>query len=260
MSHRWSDLGRYRTRIRGARRVGAITGAGISVASGIQAYRGPGGLYDNPEEGERTVEALSAGTLARDPARTWSVVAALARTAIAARPSFGHQALVRIERLVDAFVLLSQNVDGLHALAGSENRIDIHGTLRVLRCMACGAKRDLKAADLDPSVDVPTCHACGGSMRPDAVLFGEMLDPGDLARVQAEMIDAPLDLLLVTGTSAAFPYIAAPVHAAAARGTLVVEFDPSETTLTPLATVSIRTGADEGLGWIADCMEHEGHA
>ena len=260
MSHRWSDLGRHRRQIHGARHVGAITGAGISVASGIQTYRGPGGLYEDPDEGDRTVEALSAQTWATDPERTWAVVAELARGAEAAHPSVGHEALVRIERVVERFVLLSQNVDGLHARAGSRNRIDVHGTVRVLRCTGCEKKRDLVPTDLEPGQGVPRCESCGALLRPDAVLFGEMLDPRDLARIQQDLMEAPLDLLLVTGTSAQFPYIVAPIQAAAERGVLIVEFGPEPTDITPLATLSLRTGADEGLTWIADCMTHAGHA
>ena len=111
------------------RSAGVITGAGVSVESGIQPYRGEGGLYDDPDEGDRTVEALTGSTLQRDPDRTWRAIVKLARQAKDARPNPGHEALVRMEESLDRFVLLTQNVDGLHQLAGSRNVIAIHGNV-----------------------------------------------------------------------------------------------------------------------------------
>ena len=90
-------------RLRGIRSVGAITGAGISAESGIQTYRGKGGLYDDPEEGERTVEAVTGSTLISDPDRTWRTISRMFRQAGAARPNRGHQALAAMEKKVERF-------------------------------------------------------------------------------------------------------------------------------------------------------------
>ncbi|MEE8141780.1 MAG: Sir2 family NAD-dependent protein deacetylase, partial [Planctomycetota bacterium] len=96
--------------LRKVRSVGAITGAGVSQESGIQTYRGKGGIYDDPLEGERTVAALSGITLATDPDRTWVALAAMAQQARSARPNRGHLALAAMEMKVKHFVLLTQNV------------------------------------------------------------------------------------------------------------------------------------------------------
>ena len=103
------------------RSVGAITGAGVSAESGIPTYRGKGGIYDDPSEGDRTVEALSGRTMAADPDRTWRTIGELISKSSRARPTAAHRALVDIEEKVERFVLLTQNVDGLHQLAGSRN-------------------------------------------------------------------------------------------------------------------------------------------
>jgi NAD-dependent deacetylase len=214
------------------RSVGAITGAGVSSESGIPTYRGKGGLYDDPDEGDRTVEALSGPTLLDDPDRTWRTVAELARRAGAAEPNDAHRALARIEERVERFVLLTQNVDGLHQLAGSRNVIDIHGNVFATRCMACGVGGRLDPSSLELLDESPRCGRCGGILRPDAVLFGEML-PGDkIARIRSELIDDPPDMVIVAGTSALFPYITDPVVVAIRAGKLTVEVNPEPTLLT----------------------------
>ena len=158
-------------RLRGVRSIGVITGAGVSRESGIRTYRGQGGIYDDPEEGDRTVEALSGPTLASDPDRTWRVVAELARQAARAEPNAAHHALVDIERRVERFVLLTQNVDGLHQLAGSRNVIDIHGDIFSTRCMTCRRLDRLDRDALQQIDRTPRCSACRGPLRPNVVLF-----------------------------------------------------------------------------------------
>lgn len=236
------------------RRVGVITGAGISSESGIQTYRGQGGLYDDPEAGARTIEALSGPTLRQDPDRTWRAVAAIARQGLAARPNPGHDALVTIERRVASFCLLTQNVDGLHARAGSRNVIEIHGNVDHAVCLACGARlpfsidryRDLQVA--------PQCADCGGTLRPDVVLFDEMLPLEPLARLHAEFLADLPELLIVVGTSALFPYIIEPVLHARRAHRLTVEINPEPTLISPLVEHALRGPAGVLLPMIAQAM------
>ena len=204
--------------LRTVKSIGVITGAGVSAESGIQTYRGRGGLYDDEGEGERTVEALSAPTLRRDPDRTWRVVADLARRALAAQPGAAHTALVGLEQALDRFILLSQNMDGLHRLAGSRNRIDIHGDVRDVRCESCGYRGELAPETLQGLQATPPCPACGAGLRPDVVLFGEILPTAKVEQMLAEFYEDPPELLLIAGTSAAFPYIVEPVLRAARAG------------------------------------------
>lgn len=244
--------------LRHVRSVGAITGAGISAESGIPTYRGVGGLYDDPEEGDRTVEALSGPTLRRDPDRTWRAVAALARRTIDALPNAAHRALARLERVVERFVLLTQNVDGLHRQAGSRNVIDIHGDVLATRCTSCETRTRLTRAELASLDATPPCPACDGRLRPDAVLFEEMLDPRNVLRLQQEFYREPPDLVLVVGTSAMFPYIAEPVYTAARAGRLTVEVNPEPTPLTDVVRTSLRGPAGLYVPLVAAALGADG--
>lgn len=227
-------------RLRNIRSVGAITGAGISAESGIRTYRGKGGLYDDPEEGERTIEAVSGPTLLSDPDRTWRVISRMLTQAGAARPNSGHDALAAIEKKVERFVLLTQNVDGLHRLAGSENIIDIHGNIFDTECMTCGEQGRLERDAMERIEAAPRCGGCNGIIRPDVVLFGEMLPMEKVARIQAEFAHQPPDLVLAIGTTALFPYITEPVIIAGQTGRLTVEINPEPTMLSDHVDFSLR--------------------
>jgi len=220
-----------RDALRGVRRVGVITGAGVSRASGIRTYRGRGGVYDDPDEGDATVDALSGPTLRRDPDRTWRALARMTRESLHARPNAAHEAIAAMERRAEGFVLLTQNVDGLHQAAGSRNVIDIHGSLTAVSCMQCGEAGRLDPATIAALVSGPRCPHCSGPLRPGAVLFGELLPLDKLARIEEELLADPPDLVLVAGTSALFPYIVEPVLAARRAGRLTVEVNVERTTL-----------------------------
>jgi len=217
----------------GARHVGVITGAGISAESGIPTYRGIGGVYDDPDHGNDIIDALSSHTLKDDPDRTWRAVGELARHASGARPNAGHFALVEIEKHVERFVLLTQNVDGLHQEAGNRNVIPVHGSIRATCCLACGLRGVLTNEELRALEAAPRCEHCGGILRPGAVLFGEMLQADVVQRMYEEFSVATPEVLLVIGTSALFPYITGPVLEARRRHHLTVEVNPERTYLSP---------------------------
>lgn len=235
----------------GVRSAGVITGAGVSAESGIPTYRGTGGLYDDPQEGDRTVEALTGTTLRSDPDRTWRAVAKLAHLAGRAQPNPAHHAIVELERNLERFVLLTQNVDGLHQLAGSRNVIAIHGGVFDTRCMACDRRGRIQSEALSGIETAPRCEECGGVMRPDAVLFGEMLPAREVARIEEEFFDRPPDLVLVVGTSAMFPYIVRPVAHARQLGRLTVEVNPERTYLSDSVEFLVQAKAGEALPLIA---------
>jgi NAD-dependent deacetylase len=241
-----NDLAEALSRVRS---VGAITGAGISAESGVPTYRGKGGLYDDPAEGDRTIEALSAPMLERDPDCTWRVIAALAQRCLEAKPNAGHHALVEIEKKVERFCLLTQNVDGLHLRAGSQNVIDIHGDRLATLCMECRAEGRLT----DPAAisGTPRCPACEGRLRPGVVLFGEMLPVEKVARIELEFYSRIPDLVMIVGTTAQFPYIVMPVLTAAQAGKLTIEINPEETEISPAVEFSLRGTAGDFLPAIA---------
>jgi NAD-dependent deacetylase len=228
-----------RRRLAPLRSLGVVTGAGISAESGIATYRGAGGLYDDPEEGDRTIEALTGSTLRRDPDRTWRAVAKIARQSQGAAPNPAHRALAELEQRLRV-VVLTQNVDGLHQLAGSRNVIDIHGTVFDVLCMSCDRPGRLESlAELDRA---PRC-ACGGVLRPDVVLFGELLPQTKLQRLYAELAADPPEAVFAIGTTASFPYIAEPVLAARRAGRLTVEVNPEPTELSSIVDFSLRARA-----------------
>ncbi len=241
-------------RLTTVRSVGVITGAGISAESGIQTYRGVGGLYEDPLKGERTVEALSAETVQRDPDRTWRVLVELARMAAGAQPNAAHRALVAIERCVDAFALLTQNVDGLHAAAGTSHLIEIHGNIRDARCTRCPYRKRFDAHVLAVLEGAPPCPVCRAAMRPDAVLFGEMLMESRVLAMHDAFHVTPPEAVLWIGTSAPFPYIVAPLFTAQRRGSLTIEVNLESTDLTPDVDFALHGRAGEIVPEIARAL------
>ena len=233
--------------IRNVRSVGVITGAGMSAESGVQTYRGKGGIYDDPIEGDRTVEALSAATLRADPDRSWRTIARLAEQACDARPNPGHVALVAIEQAVESFVLLTQNVDGLHRAAGNENVIEIHGTVREVVCLKCSYRAPmaevlvrLKAGERDPD-----CRSCGGILKSATISFGQSLVPEDLAC--AEQAVRQCDVLLAIGSSLSVYPVAGLVPLAQDCGAKIVIINATPTDMDPIADVVL-------LGNISDVL------
>jgi NAD-dependent deacetylase len=179
------------------RHVVLLTGAGISVASGLPTYRGPGGLWTRMDAEEIPDAAL----LARDPSRVWSIFGPMREQVRAAAPNPAHLALARWEARCgqgQSFTLLTQNVDGLHMRAGSRKVVELHGSLLRTRC---GNPR----CTLPPFEDsaahpqAPTCARCGQPLRPDITLFDEPL-PVD-AEWEAKRALRDCDLFIAIGTS-----------------------------------------------------------
>jgi NAD-dependent deacetylase len=229
--------------MKAARSVGVITGAGISTSSGIPTYRGKLGLYE-ADDGMDIMEALSGETFRRDPDRTWKALIALARTSFHAGPNEAHYAIARLEQYVPDFALLTQNVDGLHQLAGSRGVIDIHGDLRITACTRCHGTGAFTVADVERG-HPPSCASCGGAVRPAVVLFDERLDERKLVRLQAAFLRRVPDVVISVGTSSLFPYIAEPVRMAALVGHTTVEINPDRTDLSSLVEFHLQGPSEE---------------
>ncbi len=230
-------IARSRALLEGAVRVVALTGAGISAESGVPTFRGPGGLWRtySPED------LATPQAFARDPLLVWQWYDWRRGLIAAARPNPGHLALVRLEERVESFTLVTQNVDGLHALAGSRAVLRLHGDLWTLRCTRCGAERADRATPL-PSLP-PYC-ACGGMERPGVVWFGESLPAGVMERAH-DAIDRA-DVVLVVGTSNVVYPAAGLVNAALHRGIPVIEVNPDQSGSTP-GVIAVRAKAGEAL-------------
>lgn len=236
-------LARARDALAVARSIVVLTGAGISAESGIPTFRDAmTGLWSRfrPED-LATPEAF-----ARDPRTVWEWYAWRRERVEAVRPNAGHEALVRLERHARArgadFLLVTQNVDGLHAAAGSENLVELHGNIRRVKCFDGGhVVASWPREDPGP----PPCPVCGSALRPDVVWFGEALPP--LAIEAAVAATRGCDVFLSVGTSGLVEPAASLPLVALERGATVIEVNPEATPLTPRATASIAATAGAAL-------------
>jgi NAD-dependent deacetylase len=207
--------------LRRARRVAALTGAGVSAESGLATFRGAGGLW----EGHHVEEVATPEAFRRDPALVWRFYHQRRANLKTARPNPGHFALVTLEgRFADGFALITQNVDGLHRAAGSQRVLEVHGNLNRVRCTGCGRVADRPGEALD---ELPRCPACAALLRPDVVWFGENL-PEDVW-LEAEAAAAQCDCFLVIGTSAVVYPAAGLVDVARGGGASVIEVNLAAT-------------------------------
>ena len=233
--------------LRFARRLLFITGAGLSADSGLPTYRGVGGLYSGGRTtplGLPVEEVLSGAMMATRPEITWQFLLEIERPARQAVPNRGHEVIAEMESHFDAVWTLTQNVDGLHRLAGSREVLDVHGDLHDLACTRCEhAERvsDYTGLDLPPR-----CPKCQGIVRPVVTLFGEELPEGKMVRLWSE-VQAGFDMVFSIGTSSVFPYIAAPVLRAREAGIPTVEINPESTAVTRRVDIKIVGGAAEAL-------------
>jgi NAD-dependent deacetylase len=175
-------------------RVCVLTGAGVSAESGVPTFRASDGLW----EGHRIEDVASPYGWERNPATVWKFYNARRENVATVKPNPGHHALVELEkRWGDRFCLVTQNVDGLHLIAGSKNVLEIHGSLRQTRCLGCELVID---RGLEPLGDAPECPICHDRLRPHIVWFGEGL-PDDVWGA-ARLAARDCDVFLVVGTSA----------------------------------------------------------
>jgi NAD-dependent deacetylase len=223
-----TELKAVAAELRSARRVLAITGAGISADSGLPTYRGIGGLYESDLTEDRMPieQALSGGMMRTRPEVTWKYIHQIESACRAARHNAAHAALAAMQDRHERFTVLTQNIDGFHHDAGSHDVIEIHGNVHALYCIACAGER--RVPDYAGLAIPPVCEHCGALVRPRVVLFGEMLPEDALARLYA-VLDDGVDLVMSIGTTSVFPYIAAPVIEAARRGIATVEINPGTT-------------------------------
>jgi len=220
--------------LRVARRVVVATGAGMSRESGIPTFREAGtGLWARFDPASLASEA---GFRTR-PATVFGWYAWRRALAARAAPHPGYHALVRLERLVSDFAVVTQNVDGLHRRAGSARVVELHGALDRFRCLDRGhpAPPELvPVTEAGGDIEPPPCPRCGSPLRPDVVWFGEVV-PGAALSAAWELA-ARCDVILVVGTSGmVYPAAALPAIARDA-GALVVEVNPVPTELSGVAT------------------------
>ncbi|MHA1638286.1 MAG: NAD-dependent protein deacylase [Candidatus Thorarchaeota archaeon] len=224
----------------------AHTGAGISKESNVPTFRGEDGLWRNYD----AMELATPSAFARNPKLIWEWYAWRQGLIGDCNPNPAHEVLVELEKNGILKSLITQNVDGLHRRAGSQNVLEVHGNLWALKCSSCPHKDRLSS----PAVSIPKCPDCGKNLRPDVVWFGEQLDPQIMNGVYQELEKA--DAILVIGTSALVQPAASFPLAVRQRGGHIIEINVEETPLTPYADVHLPGKAGEVLPRLKDMVIH----
>ncbi len=201
----------------------ALTGAGISVESGIPAFRGKGGLWEkyDPTEYAHIISFM------KNPERCWSMYKDLQEGIVRAEPNLGHRGLADLEKMGYLKTIITQNVDGLHQAAGNTDVIEFHGTFARQICLTC--QKRYQTARISFESLPPRCE-CGGVLRPDWVFFGEPIPEIALRRSGEEARSCKV--MLVVGTSAVVEPAAGMPRIAKQSGAIVVEINSEKTTLT----------------------------
>jgi len=217
-----------RQRFSKANNVMVLTGAGVSAESGVPTFRGGGDAAVWRGLPFRVIS--SAGMVERDLPEVWEWFNYRRGVLASLKPNPAHEAIARWQDSFDDLTLVTQNIDGLHQSAGSRDVIELHGSIWRTRCLDCDARHNVRELKFDNGA--PACFDCGGHLRPDVVLFGEMLPTGafELAAMKAESCE----LCFVVGTSAVVYPAASIPEIARAAGAYVIEVNPERTPLSDL--------------------------
>lgn len=220
-------------------RITVLTGAGVSAASGVPTFRGPGGLWRN----FRPEELATPAAFARDPRLVWEWYDWRRQKVAACHPNPAHDVIAAWSRRFPRFTLVTQNVDGLHERAGTRHLLRMHGSLWDVGCWnACRAAPRRWRDDTVPFAALPPpCPHCGGPLRPGVVWFGEALDQDIL---QHCLDAADCDVFFTAGTSSVVYPAAGLLDVARRHGALTVEINPDDTPSSAGIDVRLATGAE----------------
>jgi NAD-dependent deacetylase len=226
-----------------------LTGAGISTESGIPDFRSPGGIWAEYDPMEyATIDAFR-----RDPVKVWEFYALRFEVLTTAEPNAGHLALAELERSGLVAAVVTQNIDGLHERAGSREIVEVHGSIRSASCLECGERVPLEevVAALR-AAPAPPCPRCGAVLKPDVVMFGELLPAAAIDRA-IELVRGA-GLLLVVGSSLEVHPVAGLPDEAAAAGVALAILNRGPTPYDHLAAVRIDGPAGETLAELAQAL------
>ncbi|HEX8140235.1 MAG TPA: NAD-dependent deacylase [Pyrinomonadaceae bacterium] len=225
-----------------AQSVLVLTGAGVSAESGVPTFRGGGGA--SVWKGMPFDVISSAGMLARDLPSVWEWFDYRRELLKSLSPNPAHLALAQWQHRFHDFLLVTQNIDGLHQAAGSRDVVELHGNIWRARCVTCGAREDLRdKAGVETSERA--CGVCGDALRPDVVLFGELIPAAPFERAVVKASEC--ELCFVVGTSAVVYPAAALPEVARDAGAYIVEINPESTPLSSLCDERIEGRAGEVL-------------
>jgi NAD-dependent protein deacetylase/lipoamidase len=232
-----------RERFESAKSVLVLTGAGVSAESGVPTFRGGGNTA--VWKGMRFDVISSATMVQRDLPAVWEWFDYRRKLLQPLQPNPAHREIAGWQKQFQRFTLVTQNIDGLHQKAGSSDVVELHGSIWRARCLSCHARYEILAVDSRPD----TCAACGDRVRPDVVLFGEMLPPG--AFESAAERAAECELCFVVGTSGIVHPAAGLPEIAKAAGAYVCEVNPERTPLSELCDEVLTGKAGELLPLLA---------
>ncbi|MDQ3897459.1 MAG: Sir2 family NAD-dependent protein deacetylase [Actinomycetota bacterium] len=233
--------------VAGATRIVALTGAGISTDSGIPDFRGPQGVWTKDPAAMRSSNIADYVADADVRRRVWRT--RLASPAWTARPNPGHLALVELERQGRLHTLVTQNIDGLHQLAGNDPSlvVELHGTMREVVCLGCGDRGPTEPvfARLRSGEDDPHCLVCGGLLKSATISFGQSLVVADLRRAERAALEC--DLLLAVGSTLTVSPACDLVAVGASAGARVVIVNAEPTPYDRIADAVVREPISEVL-------------
>jgi NAD-dependent deacetylase len=227
-----------------------LSGAGISTESGIPDFRSPTGIWAQYDP----MEYATIGAFRRDPVKAWGFYALRFSVLTQAQPNAGHRALAELERRGLVKSIVTQNIDGLHQAAGSEDVLEVHGSIRTASCLECGESVPLEevVASLRAR-PAPPCPRCGAILKPDVVMFGELLPAAAMDRAVGLAREAGL-LLAVGSSLEVYPVAGLPDETVAAGGALAI-INLGLTPFDGLAEVRIAGTAGETLAAVAAELE-----
>ncbi len=237
--------------IKASKKAVVFTGAGISTHSGIADFRSPeSGLWNKYDP----FEVASLTAFRKHPDKFYDWIKPLSETAQAAQPNQAHISLAALEKAGYIQAVITQNIDGLHQKAGSKHVIELHGSAKSATCLSCGKKypEDWMPADFNTSDELPRCKVCGGILKPDVVLFEEMLPVG--AWSEAQSLCETTDLIIVVGSSLeVYPANSLP-ETALRRGACMIINTLTETHLDQYADVVIQADLIDTIPPICDLV------
>jgi len=224
-----------------------LTGAGISTESGIPDFRSPTGIWAQYDPMEyATIDAFRS-----DPVKVWDFYGRRLHVLGEAEPNDGHRALAELEERGWVKAVITQNIDRLHERAGSRALVEVHGSISTSSCLDCGTVVPL--AEVVELLPVPQCPACGRVLKPDVVMFGELLPAGQIAH--AEQLAREAGVMLVVGSSLeVYPVAGLPLETLANGGHLAI-VNRGSTPFDARASVVVDGGAGETLRALADRLE-----
>lgn len=220
----------------------AFTGAGVSAESGVPTFRGSGGLW----EGFDPQEVATPQGFAENPKKVWKFYNERRKQAKSVHPNPAHESLAKFEDGSENFIIITQNIDGLHQRAGSKNVVELHGSLYKVKCTDCSYHGDSG----DDYKDEPRCPECGNMLRPAIVWFYESLPAEEFSI--AEEASRNCDLMLSIGTSSIVQPAASLIWQGKANGATIIEINPEPTAASDIADIRIRSAAGEVLPEITE--------